>query len=61
MSWGIAFFEYCLRVPANRIGFSQGGFSGFQLKILYETIALFVFTFFAVFFLKEKLETPLYH
>jgi uncharacterized protein len=55
VSWGIAFFEYCLMVPANRMGYAQG-FSGFQLKIAQEVITLVVFVFFAVFFLKEPLK-----
>jgi uncharacterized protein (DUF486 family) len=55
ISWGIAFFEYCLMVPANRFGFNNG-YSGFQLKITQEVITLVVFSVFAVFFLKEKLE-----
>jgi uncharacterized protein len=53
MSWGIAFFEYCLMVPANRLGYTQ--FSAFQLKTIQEIISLLVFTAFAVFFLKEEL------
>lgn len=52
ISWGIAFFEYCLMVPANRLGYMQG-FTGFQLKILQEIITLIVFTIFAVWYLKE--------
>lgn len=52
ISWGIAFFEYCLMVPANRWGFSNG-FSGFQLKMTQEVITLIVFAGFAVFYLKE--------
>jgi uncharacterized protein (DUF486 family) len=52
ISWGIAFFEYCLMVPANRAGFAEG-FSGFQLKITQEIITLAVFTVFAVMYLKE--------
>jgi uncharacterized protein len=43
-SWGIAFFEYCLMVPANRMGYAQG-FSGFQLKITQEVITLVVIAF----------------
>jgi uncharacterized protein (DUF486 family) len=53
LSWGIAFFEYCLAVPANRLGY--GEFTGFQLKIIQEVITLTIFIVFAVFFLKEKL------
>lgn len=52
-SWGIAFFEYCLMVPANRIG-HQGGMSGYQLKVLQEGITLGVFIVFALLYLKEK-------
>lgn len=52
ISWGIAFFEYCLMVPANRLGYTNG-FSGFQLKITQEVITLLVFAVFAVFYLKE--------
>lgn len=51
-SWGIAFFEYCLMVPANRYGFANG-FSGFQLKMTQEVITLVVFSVFAVLYLKE--------
>ncbi|ULQ53863.1 DMT family protein [Flavihumibacter fluvii] len=53
-SWAIAFFEYCLMVPANRYGFASG-FSGFQLKITQEVITLVVFAVFAVLYLKEPL------
>ena len=56
LSWGIAFFEYCLMVPANRIGYMKAGLSGFQLKIIQEAITLVVFMGFAVFMLKEKME-----
>ena len=52
ISWGIAFFEYCLMVPANRLGYTNG-LSGFQLKITQEVITLVVFTVFAVLYLKE--------
>jgi uncharacterized protein (DUF486 family) len=52
VSWGIAFLEYCLMVPANRWGFSNG-FNGFQLKMTQEVITLIVFTVFAVIYLKE--------
>jgi uncharacterized protein len=45
-SWGIAFFEYCFQVPANRIGY--GALSLMQLKILQEVITLIVFTAFAL-------------
>jgi uncharacterized protein (DUF486 family) len=52
-SWGIAFFEYCLQVPANRYGY-LAGFSAFQLKIMQEAITLVVFVAFAVLWLKES-------
>jgi uncharacterized protein len=51
-SWGIAFFEYCLQVPANRMG-AQSGFTGYQLKLMQEVITLAVFVIFAMFYLKE--------
>lgn len=46
VSWGLAFFEYCCQVPANRIGFAGNGgpFSLIQLKIIQEVISLTVFT-----------------
>jgi len=53
VSWLIALFEYCLAVPANRLGF--GTFTGFQLKIVQEAITVAVFIVFAVTFLKEKM------
>jgi uncharacterized protein len=52
VSWGIALLEYCLAVPANRLGYVQ--FSGFQLKIIQEVVTITVFIGFAVIFLKEK-------
>src|SRR6187402_3901778 len=55
VSWGIAFFEYCLMVPANRSGYLSGDFTGYQLKIIQEAITLGVFTIFAWLVLKEKL------
>ena len=53
ISWGIAFLEYCMQVPANRIGFSQNGgpFSMWQLKIIQEALSLSVFTVLAIFLL----------
>ena len=49
-SWGIAFFEYCLQVPANRIGFDGNGgpFSLMQLKVIQEVITLTVFVIFSM-------------
>src|SRR3954451_9824934 len=55
ISWGIAFFEYCFMVPANRIGYANG-ISGFQLKIIQEIITLVVFCLFALFYLKEPFQ-----
>jgi len=53
ISWGIAFFEYCIQVPANRLGFSENGgpFSMWQLKVIQEALSLSVFTVIAVFLL----------
>ncbi len=49
-SWGIAFFEYCLQVPANRMGFDGNGgpFTLMQLKVIQEVLTLVVFVFFSV-------------
>jgi len=54
ISWAIAFVEYCLAVPANRIGFASGWSAG-QLKVAQEAIALIVFGVFAVAVLGEPL------
>lgn len=57
-SWLIAFFEYCMQVPANRIGFlgNGGPFSLMQLKIIQEVLTLIVFVIFTTLFFKtEKL------
>jgi uncharacterized protein len=54
-SWGIAFFEYCLMVPANRGGYLSGEFTGYQLKIIQEAITLAVFVVFAWVVLKERI------
>ena len=54
VSWGIAFFEYMLQVPANRIGYTV--FTIAQLKILQEVITLLVFVPFAFFYLREPLK-----
>ena len=53
VSWGIAFFEYCLAVPANRIGHQV--YSAAELKTMQEVITLVVFAVFAVTYLGEKL------
>lgn len=54
VGWGIALFEYCLAVPANRIGHAQG-LSTAQLKIMQECVTLAVFAVFSVLVLKEDL------
>lgn len=54
VSWGIAFFEYLLQVPGNRIGYTV--FSLAQLKILQEVITLAVFVPFALFYMREPLK-----
>lgn len=54
VSWGIAFFEYCFQVPANRIGHEY--YDAAQLKIMQEAITLIVFSFFSVLYLKENLK-----
>lgn len=53
ISWGIAFFEYCLQVPGNRMGYKH--FSLAQLKILQELITLVVFVGFAYFYMGARL------
>ena len=53
-SWGVALFEYCLQVPANRIGYHT--LSAFQLKTLQEVITLTVFILFAQIYLDESLK-----
>ena len=52
-SWGVAFFEYCLQVPANRIGSAY--FTLPQLKIIQEVVTMIVFAGFCVFYMREKL------
>lgn len=55
VSWGIAFFEYCFQVPANRLGSTEHGgpFSIWQLKAIQEIITLIVFVVFALVFFKN--------
>lgn len=55
VSWGIAFFEYCFQVPANRIG-AKSGFSAAELKTMQEVITLIVFAIFSVLYLGESLK-----
>ena len=54
VSWGIAFFEYCLAVPANRIGYTV--YSAAQLKTMQEVITLVVFAVFSTAYLGESLK-----
>jgi uncharacterized protein len=54
ISWGIAFFEYVLQVPANRIGFEH--YSLGQLKIIQEVITMIVFAGFAMLYMKQPLK-----
>src|SRR6266446_9333076 len=54
VSWGIALFEYCLQVPANRIGYRA--LSAYQLKVLQEAITLIVFMAFAALWLGEGVQ-----
>lgn len=55
ISWGVAFFEYCLQVPANRIGMKVGYSLG-QLKVMQEVITMAVFAAFAIFYMKVPLK-----
>ena len=54
LSWGIAFVEYCLQIPANRMGFDGNGgpFSLIQLKVMQEVITLVIFILFTLVFFK---------
>lgn len=56
ISWGIAFFEYCFQIPANRIGFHENGgpFSLMQLKIIQEVITLVIFVIFSTLVFKNE-------
>ena len=54
VSWGIALFEYCFQVPANRIGHEY--FTAAQLKTMQEVITLVVFSIFSVLYLKEDFQ-----
>ena len=55
VSWSIAFFEYTLQVPANRIGFLSGNYSLAQLKIIQEVITLSVFVPFAILYMRQPI------
>ncbi|MFZ9881103.1 MAG: DMT family protein [Phycisphaerales bacterium] len=54
-SWAVAFLEYCVQVPANRIGYQQAGLSLAQLKVMQEVVTMCVFGVFAVVYMGEKL------
>ncbi len=56
ISWGIAFFEYCFQVPANRIGYKENGgpFNLFELKVIQEAITLVVFVLFTTLLFKNE-------
>jgi uncharacterized protein len=56
LSWGIAFFEYSLQVPANRIGYNVNGgpFSLVELKVIQEVISIMVFTIFTLIVFKSE-------
>lgn len=54
ISWGVAFFEYCLQVPANRLGMKA--YSLVQLKVMQEVITMVVFAAFAIFYMGDKLK-----
>lgn len=56
LSWGLAFFEYCFMVPANRIGYAEngGGFSLIELKVIQEVVSLTVFTLIVTFIFKGE-------
>ena len=56
VSWGLAFFEYCFQVPANKIGYKQNGgpFSLVELKVIQEVVSLIVFMLFAVLVFKTE-------
>ena len=56
ISWGLALFEYCFQVPANRIGYQGNGgpFSLLQLKVIQEVITLVIFVLFSWLFFKNE-------
>ncbi len=54
-SWGIAFFEYCFQVPANRMG-AKAGFTTAQLKTIQEVITLAVFVAFSIWYMNEPMK-----
>ena len=56
VSWGVAFFEYCFQVPANKLGYEGNGgpFTLLQLKVIQEVITLVVFVLFSMLFFKNE-------
>ena len=56
ISWGLALFEYCFQVPANKIGYDGNGgpFSLLQLKVIQEVITLVIFVIFSMLFFKNE-------
>jgi uncharacterized protein len=56
ISWGVAFFEYCFQVPANRLGFRENGgpFTLVELKVIQEVTNLMIFLFFVLAFFKNE-------
>lgn len=58
ISWGIAFFEYCFQVPANRLGYAAGSgqFNLAQLKTIQEVITLAVFCLFSIFYMNQAIK-----
>ena len=56
ISWGIAFFEYCFQVPANRIGFKENGgpYSLIELKVIQEVVSLSVFALFSILLFRSE-------
>lgn len=56
ISWGIAFFEYCVQVPANRLGYKEHGgpFTLLELKVIQEVLSLVVFLVFTFIFFKNE-------
>jgi uncharacterized protein (DUF486 family) len=56
LSWGIALFEYCLMIPANRLGYKENGgpFNLWELKVIQEVITLSVFTIFTLLIFKNE-------
>lgn len=56
ISWGLALFEYCFQVPANRIGYQGNGgpFSLMQLKVIQEVVTLVIFVVFSTLFFKNE-------